>query len=69
MKLRRNELAPELGGRFEYSRNLGELTGTEQDFTLPGNVFKAGLELSMPLRHPIEAHHSVGELLRLAEEG
>lgn len=49
VRLSRNQVAPELGGRFEYSRDLGELTGTEQDLTLPGNVFAAGIELSMPL--------------------
>lgn len=49
VKLTRNQLAPELRGRFQYSRDLGELTGTDLDFTLPGNVFQAGLELSMPL--------------------
>jgi outer membrane protein TolC len=49
VQLTRNQLAPEIEGLFEYSRDLGELTGTEQDFTLPGNVFKAGLQLSMPL--------------------
>ena len=49
VRLTRNQLAPEIEGLFEYSRDLGELTGTEQDFTLPGNVFKAGLQLSMPL--------------------
>lgn len=47
--LTRNELAPELKGFFEYSRDLGELTGTDLDFTLPGNVFEAGVKLSMPL--------------------
>lgn len=47
--LAKNQLAPDLKGLFEYSRDLGELTGTELDFTLPGNVFKAGLKLSMPL--------------------
>ena len=49
VKLTRNQLGPELDGLFEYSRDLGELTGTEQDNTLPGNVFKAGVQLSMPL--------------------
>ena len=47
--LTRNELAPELGVVFEYSRDLGDLTGTDLDFTLPGNVFEAGVVLSMPL--------------------
>jgi cobalt-zinc-cadmium efflux system outer membrane protein len=47
--LTKNQLAPELRGRFQYSRDLGELTGTPLDFTLPGNVFEAGIELSMPL--------------------
>ena len=49
VRLTRNQLAPEIDGLFEYSRDLGQLTGTEQDVTLPGNVFKAGLQLSMPL--------------------
>jgi outer membrane protein TolC len=49
VRLSRNQLAPEIDGLFEYSRDLGQLTGTEQDITLPGNVFKAGLQLSMPL--------------------
>lgn len=49
VKLTRNELAPELGAYFQYSRDLGELTSTDLDFTLPGNVFQAGVKLSMPL--------------------
>jgi len=49
VRLARNRLAPEVDGLFEYSRDLGDLTGTEQDITLPGNVFKAGVQLSMPL--------------------
>jgi outer membrane protein TolC len=49
VKLTRNQLAPELRGLFEYSRDLGEFTGDVLDVTLPGNVFKAGLALSMPL--------------------
>lgn len=48
-RLARNQLAPEIEGVFQYSRDLGQLTSTEQDFTLPGNVFKAGVQLSMPL--------------------
>jgi outer membrane protein TolC len=48
-RLARNQLAPEIEGLFEYSRDLGNLTNTEQDITLPGNVFKAGIQLSMPL--------------------
>jgi len=48
-RLARNRLAPELFGFFQYSRDLGELTDTEQDFTLPGNVYEAGVVLSMPL--------------------
>lgn len=47
--LTRNQLAPELRGYFEYSRDLGELTGTPLDFTLTGNVYEAGVVLSMPL--------------------
>ena len=47
--LTRNELAPEIDLFFEYSRDLGERTGTDLDFTLPGNVFEAGVRLSMPL--------------------
>jgi len=49
VKLTRNQLAPELRGLFEYSRDLGEFTGDVLDPTLPGNVFKAALTLSMPL--------------------
>lgn len=49
VRLAKNRLAPELEGFFEYSRDLGQLTGTELDITLPGNVFKAGIQLSMPL--------------------
>ncbi|MGB8329406.1 MAG: TolC family protein [Polyangiales bacterium] len=49
LALTRNQVAPELRGRFAYSRDLGDLTGTPLDFTLPGNVFEAGVELSMPL--------------------
>ncbi len=48
-KLSRNEVAPELRAVFAYSRDLGDLTSTELDFTLPGNVFEAGVKLSMPL--------------------
>lgn len=47
--LTENQLAPELRGFFQYSRDLGDLTGTDLDFTLPGNVFNAGVKLSMPL--------------------
>ncbi len=47
--LAKNELAPDLNAFFEYSRDLGELTQTDLDFTLPGNVFEAGVKLSMPL--------------------
>ncbi|MGB5223273.1 MAG: TolC family protein, partial [Polyangiales bacterium] len=47
--LARNRLAPEIDARFAYSRDLGELTGTDLDFTLPGNVFEAGVQLSIPL--------------------
>lgn len=49
VRLTRNQLAPELEAAFEYSRDLGQLTGTNLDFTLPGNVFEAGIQLSMPL--------------------
>jgi cobalt-zinc-cadmium efflux system outer membrane protein len=49
VSLTKNELAPELRAFFEYSRDLGQLTGTDLDFTLPGNVFEAGVTLSMPL--------------------
>lgn len=49
LALTKNQVAPELRGRFQYSRDLGDLTGTPLDFTLPGNVFEAGIELSMPL--------------------
>jgi len=48
-RLARNELGPELRARFVYSRDLGGLTDTDLDFTLPGNVYEAGLALSMPL--------------------
>ena len=48
-RLRRNAVAPELRAVFEYSRDLGDLTNTDLDFTLPGNVFEAGVKLSMPL--------------------
>ena len=41
VRLTRNQLAPELEAAFEYSRDLGQLTGTDLDFTLPGNVFEA----------------------------
>jgi cobalt-zinc-cadmium efflux system outer membrane protein len=47
--LTKNQVAPELRGRFAYSRDLGELTSTDLDFTLPGNVFEVGVQLSMPL--------------------
>jgi outer membrane protein TolC len=47
--LARNRVAPEIDALFEYSRDLGQLTGTDLDFTLPGNVFEAGVKLSMPL--------------------
>ncbi|MDH3200119.1 MAG: TolC family protein [Myxococcales bacterium] len=49
VRLTKNQLAPELEAAFEYSRDLGQLTGTDLDFTLPGNVFEAGIQLSMPL--------------------
>jgi len=48
-RLSRNDVAPELKAVFEYSRDLGNLTSTDLDFTLPGNVFEAGVKLSMPL--------------------
>ncbi|MGB3049592.1 MAG: TolC family protein [Polyangiales bacterium] len=48
-RLSRNEIAPELKAVFAYSRDLGDLTNTDRDFTLPGNVFEAGVKLSMPL--------------------
>ncbi len=49
LSLTRNELAPQLDVVFEYSRDLGDPTGSALDFTLPGNVFEAGVALSMPL--------------------
>ncbi len=49
VKLTRNQLAPEIDLVFQYSRDLGALTDTDLDFTLPGNVFEAGVQLSMPL--------------------
>ena len=48
-KLSRNEVSPELNAVFAYSRDLGDLTNTDLDFTLPGNVFEVGVKLSMPL--------------------
>lgn len=48
-KLSRNDVSPEIRAVFAYSRDLGDLTSTELDFTLPGNVFEAGVKLSMPL--------------------
>lgn len=48
-RLGRNDVGPELKAAFEYSRDLGDLTSTDLDFTLPGNVFEAGVKLSMPL--------------------
>ena len=47
--LTRNRVAPDLRAIFEYSRDLGDLTGTVFDVTLPGNVFEVGVQLSMPL--------------------
>jgi cobalt-zinc-cadmium efflux system outer membrane protein len=47
--LARNRVAPEIDARFQYSRDLGDLTDTDLDFTLPGNVFEAGVKVSMPL--------------------
>ena len=47
--LSRNEVAPEIRARFAYSRDLGDLTNSTLDFTLPGNVFEVGVKLSMPL--------------------
>ena len=32
--LARNRVAPEIDARFEYSRDLGDLTDTDLDFTL-----------------------------------
>lgn len=49
LTLTRNQVAPDVRAFFQYSRDLGEQTGTERDFTLPGNVFEAGVKLSMPL--------------------
>jgi len=49
LTLTRNQVAPDVRAFFQYSRDLGELTGTVLDFTLPGNVFQAGIELSVPL--------------------
>ncbi|MDH3652785.1 MAG: TolC family protein [Myxococcales bacterium] len=48
-KLSRNEVSPELNAVVAYSRDLGDLTNTDLDFTLPGNVFEVGVKLSMPL--------------------
>lgn len=49
IRLAKNELAPEIEAFFEYSRDIGQLTNTDLDFTLPGNVFEVGVQLSMPL--------------------
>ena len=48
-ELARNRISPELRGFFQYSRDLGNLDDTEFDITLPGNVYEAGVVLSMPL--------------------
>ncbi|MFW2388745.1 MAG: TolC family protein [Polyangiales bacterium] len=66
-KLTRNEVAPEIDAFFEYSRDLGELTNTTFDETLPGNVFEAGLKLSMPLAFRKERGRAGAARAALAE--
>lgn len=67
-KLARNEVAPELEAIFEYSRDLGELTNTDLDFTLPGNVFEVGVKLSMPLAFRKERGRAGAARAALAEK-
>lgn len=66
--LTKNELAPELRAFFQYSRDLGELTGTDLDFTLPGNVYEAGVRLSMPLLFRAERGRSAAARANAAEK-
>ncbi len=66
--LTKNQLAPELRAFFEYSRDLGELTGTDLDFTLPGNVFEAGIKLSMPLLFRTERGRAGAARAKAAEK-
>jgi outer membrane protein TolC len=66
--LTRNELAPELQAFFEYSRDLGQLTNTDLDFTLPGNVFEAGVMLSMPLLFRKERGRAAAARAAVAEK-
>jgi outer membrane protein TolC len=68
VRLAKNELAPELGAFFEYSRDLGQLTNTDLDFTLPGNVFEAGVELSMPLIFRTERGRAAAARAEAAEK-
>ena len=67
-RLFRNQLAPELEGYFEYSRDIGELTGTDLDFTLPGNVYTAGLVLSMPLLFRTDRGRAQAANAKVAEQ-
>jgi len=68
VKLAKNELGPELDAFFEYSRDLGELTQTDLDFTLPGNVFEVGLKLSMPLLFRSERGRAAAARAKAAEQ-
>jgi len=66
--LTKNELAPELRAFFQYSRDLGELTGTDLDFTLPGNVYEAGVKLAMPLLFRSERGRAAAARANAAEK-
>jgi outer membrane protein TolC len=68
LALAKNQLAPELKAAFQYSRDLGSLTGTTTDFTLPGNVFEAGAKLSVPLPFRTERGRVGVARARLAEK-
>jgi len=67
-KLTRNEVSPEIDAFFEYSRDLGELTNTTFDETLPGNVFEAGVKLSMPMAFRKERGRAGAARAALAEK-
>lgn len=49
LALAKNQVAPNLDARFQVSRDLGDLTGTTQDLTLPGTVYEGAVVFSMPL--------------------
>lgn len=68
LALAKNQLAPDLKAAFEYSRDLGSLTGTSLDFTLPGNVFEAGVKLTVPLPFRTERGRTGVARARLAEK-